>query len=74
MGSLLDEMLCYCTGDTIGGVCRMALERGTLAGLIGSYCTACKDDVKLLCRVVRDNPGCIHSEELLLLAIQRAVR
>jgi hypothetical protein len=75
MSALLDETLCYCTGDTIRDACRMALGNELAAGSIGNFCTGCRDDFKLLWRVVQEDPGCAESADALLRAIhERAGR
>ena len=71
--ALRDEVLCYCTGDTIEGVARLLLADDAAAQAIGNYCTGCKADVKFLGRVLREDPQSIESDERLLAGIRKAL-
>jgi len=74
MKSFPEEILCYCTGDTVKDVCRVASAPAGAAGTIGNYCTGCRDDFKLLCAAVQEDPLCTESEEALRRAIERVAK
>lgn len=72
MTNPLDAMLCYCTGDTVGDVCRIAAQRKSRTPSIGNYCTGCRDDFRFVCRLVQENPECWENDQRLAELLARA--